>query len=105
MTEDSQQPGRAVGGTGPDHHSVREALRITWIDIVEITTDYLDEALEHGDRARFEQHLALCMGCAAFLEQIRTVIALAGRLDTIEHPDLAPYFAELLAAYRQHFQA
>jgi len=31
------------------------------------------------DRLRFDDHLALCEGCQVYLEQMRTVIRVAGR--------------------------
>ena len=40
--------------------------------VVELMTDYLDGALSAGDRARFEEHMAGCDGCRAYLAQLRT---------------------------------
>ena len=65
---------------------------------VALVTDYLDDALSRADRARFEAHIADCPHCRAYLEQIRTTIALTGR---IEPDDLAPEVQdELIALYR-----
>jgi anti-sigma factor RsiW len=47
-------------------------------ELVELVTDYLEGELTPGERARFEAHIAECPGCATYLEQIRTTIALAG---------------------------
>lgn len=47
--------------------------------VVEVVTDYLEGAMPPGERLRFDHHLALCEGCQAYLEQIRTVIRVAGR--------------------------
>jgi anti-sigma factor RsiW len=49
-------------------------------ELVEVVTDYLEGALDRRSRRRFEAHLAACDGCEAYLEQIRTTIALSGRL-------------------------
>ncbi|HMC79853.1 MAG TPA: hypothetical protein VKO35_04815, partial [Acidimicrobiia bacterium] len=49
-------------------------------------------------RARFEQHLAGCGGCTAYLEQFRTTVAVVGRLDIDDVP--APVMGELLSAFR-----
>jgi anti-sigma factor RsiW len=49
-------------------------------ELVELLTDYLEGALPPAERARLEHHLGGCDGCSAYLEQIRTVIRLAGRL-------------------------
>jgi anti-sigma factor RsiW len=54
---------------------------------VELVTDYLEGALSRRDRRRFEAHLKACPNCAAYLEQIRMTIQLAG---AIEPEDLSP---------------
>ena len=48
---------------------------------VELVTDYLEGALSRRDRRRFEAHLKACPSCAAYLEQIRTTIQLAGAIE------------------------
>ena len=48
-------------------------------EVVEVVTDYLEGAMPPGERLRFDHHLALCEGCQAHLEQMRTVIRVAGR--------------------------
>jgi len=55
-------------------------------ELVELVTDYLEEALPPEDRARFEAHLEPCEGCTTYLDQMRTTIELVGRL-TPEHLD------------------
>jgi anti-sigma factor RsiW len=45
---------------------------------VELVTDYLEGALSRRDRRRLEVHLRACPNCAAYLEQIRLTIDLAG---------------------------
>ncbi len=54
---------------------------------VELVTDYLEGALSRRDRRRLERHLQACPNCSAYLEQIRTTIALTG---AIEPDDLTP---------------
>src|SRR3954467_11490376 len=49
-------------------------------EIVEIVTDYLDDALSSDERDRFEQHLTICTGCEVYLEQMRETIRLTGEL-------------------------
>jgi anti-sigma factor RsiW len=65
---------------------------------VALVTAYLDGALSRSDRERFEAHLAGCPHCSAYLEQIRTTIALTGRAE----PDILDRHAqdELVALYR-----
>jgi anti-sigma factor RsiW len=66
---------------------------------VELVTDYLEGSLSRADRARFEAHLADCPHCAAYLEQIRTTIAMAG---AFEPETLEPQAQdELIALFRQ----
>ena len=48
-------------------------------EVVEAVTDYLEGAMAPRDRLRFDHHLALCEGCQDYLEQMRTVIRVAGR--------------------------
>jgi anti-sigma factor RsiW len=67
-------------------------------ELVELVTDYLEQRLDDDDRERFEEHLRLCEGCANYLEQMRTTIAVAG---SIPEQEIAPEaLAELVAAFR-----
>ncbi|MEA2557014.1 MAG: hypothetical protein QOG88_552 [Actinomycetota bacterium] len=50
-------------------------------DLVEAVTAYLEHEMSPEDRARFDQHLALCDGCTNYLAQIRETIRLTGSLD------------------------
>ena len=43
-------------------------------ELVELVTDYLEDALDRDERARFERHLAECGHCEAYLDQIRVTI-------------------------------
>lgn len=47
-------------------------------EIVEAVTDYLEDRLALPDRALFEQHLGICVGCRNYLEQMRETIRIAG---------------------------
>jgi predicted anti-sigma-YlaC factor YlaD len=49
-------------------------------EVVELVSDYLEGALPEFDRARFEEHLAMCDGCSAYLEQMRVTLRVAGSL-------------------------
>lgn len=49
-------------------------------EVVEAVTDYLEGAMPDPDREAFERHLAACPGCAAYLEQMRAVVAGLGRV-------------------------
>lgn len=74
----------------PDELSCRE--------LVELITDYLEDALSADDRARFHRHLATCPHCRAYLDQMRLTIALTGQLS---EDDLSPESRDaLLEAFR-----
>lgn len=49
-------------------------------ELVELVTDYLEDALDPVERARFEAHLRTCEGCDTYVDQLRTTIALSGGL-------------------------
>jgi anti-sigma factor RsiW len=55
-------------------------------ELVELVSDYLEGALPQSDRARFEQHIAGCKGCATYLDQMRLTINALGKLteDSLE---------------------
>jgi anti-sigma factor RsiW len=62
-----------------DDHD-REAVALTCRELVELVTDYLEGGLSPSDRARFDEHLAACEGCTAYLDQMRRTLGLVGRL-------------------------
>lgn len=67
-------------------------------ELVELITDYLEGALSAEQHARFENHIAGCDGCTAYLEQMRETIRLTGRLREQQiSPDA---WVELLHAFR-----
>jgi anti-sigma factor RsiW len=53
---------------------------LTCSDLVELVTDYLEDRMSVENRLRFEQHLAACGPCRAYLKQMRETIALTGGL-------------------------
>jgi anti-sigma factor (TIGR02949 family) len=55
-------------------------------ELVEVVTDYLEGTLSARDRARLEAHLAVCPPCVVYLDQMREVVALAGRVPAEELP-------------------
>jgi anti-sigma factor RsiW len=56
------------------------ANEITCAELVEVISDYLEEAMQEGERRRFEAHLDECPYCASYLEQMRQTIAALGEL-------------------------
>jgi predicted anti-sigma-YlaC factor YlaD len=57
---------------------------------VEVVTDYLDGAMAPEEAGRFEEHLAICDGCAGVLEQFRVILRLTGRLGAGDIDQLPP---------------
>lgn len=49
-------------------------------ELVELVTDYLENALPGETRTRFEDHLATCKPCLIYVEQIRLTIRTVGRV-------------------------
>jgi Putative zinc-finger len=68
-------------------------------EVVELVTDYLEHALSDDEATLFEQHINFCDGCAWYLDQIRTTIAVVGHIDEGDIPPEAR--GKLIAAFRQ----
>jgi anti-sigma factor RsiW len=68
-------------------------------ELVEIITDYLEGTLPEHDRARFDEHLLTCPGCREYVDEMRIMLRLSGRL-TVESisPDARD---QLLRAFRR----
>jgi anti-sigma factor RsiW len=83
-----------------DQHDTHALPELPCQDFVEVVTDYLEGALSDVDRRRFEEHLAICERCEAYVEQIRVTIAEAGRAGA--SPDALP--TELREGIREAFR-
>jgi anti-sigma factor RsiW len=76
-----------------------EHEHISCQEVVELVTDYLDQALPPEEASLFEQHVNFCDGCDWYLHQVRTTIATVGRISEEEVP---PETREkLLNAFRE----
>jgi anti-sigma factor RsiW len=71
---------------------------LTCRELVELVTDYLEDALPAAERERFEAHMADCEGCHAYVEQVRLTIELLGRTRELEE---RPEIRALLRAFRK----
>jgi anti-sigma factor RsiW len=60
------------------------AEQLSCQELVELVTAYLEGALAHDDRARFEEHIGRCDGCGAYVEQMRATIRVTGTLRTAD---------------------
>ena len=68
-------------------------------ELVELVTDYLEDALPATERERFEAHLEECEGCSVYVEQIRTTIELTGHARALER---RPEITALLTMFRDY---
>ena len=49
-------------------------------ELVELLTDYLEDAIPARDRATIDAHLAKCDGCTNVLDQLRRTIRITGAI-------------------------
>ncbi len=69
------------------------ANELTCRELVELVTDYFENALSETERARVREHLASCDGCDTYVEQMRQTIQTLGKL---EEKDVSPEAEEKL---------
>ena len=67
-------------------------------ELVELVTDYLEGALPAAQRALFDLHIAGCRDCTLYVEQMRTTVAVTGRISADDIP--AAVQTELLVLFR-----
>lgn len=66
---------------------------LTCKELVTLISEYFEGALPAELRSRFDQHIAHCGNCAAYLEQLRTTIRLVG---TLRERDIEPQARQAL---------
>lgn len=67
----------------PHEHDIRMTTashELACIELVELVTDYLEDAVSQSDRERIELHLSDCDDCTTYVEQMRQLIGAAGRM-------------------------
>jgi anti-sigma factor (TIGR02949 family) len=68
-------------------------------EMIEVVTNYLDDALPPDEQQRFERHLSYCAGCNTYVDQIRETIRRTGMMPREE--SLPPALREeILARFR-----
>jgi len=69
----------------------RSVATLTCKDVVELISDYLGRHLQPEESGPLEQHLMMCAPCTVYLEQVRSIVDLAGTLnqDSPAPPDQA----------------
>ena len=75
------------------------AEHVTCQEVVELVSDYLDQALPPEEAALFEQHVNFCDGCDWYLDQMRSTVQTVGRISEQDVPDETR--EKLLAAFRE----
>jgi predicted anti-sigma-YlaC factor YlaD len=60
---------------------------LTCHEVVELITDYLEDALPADVRGRVDEHLSMCEGCTRYLDQMRETIRLTGMLTEDQVPE------------------
>jgi len=60
---------------------------LTCHEVIELLSNYIEDALTADDRRRVDVHLARCDGCATYLEQMRETIRLSGMVSEEALPD------------------
>jgi anti-sigma factor RsiW len=67
-------------------------------EFVELVTDYLEGTLPVQQSLVVERHLAFCIPCADYLEQMRAVIRTAGALREEDVPE--PVMESIVDAFK-----
>lgn len=75
-----------------------DSSEMTCQELVELVTDYLEDALPSLARQRFEAHIAECSACQVYLDQVRRTISLLGRPSSAQLAEVER--AELLILFR-----
>jgi anti-sigma factor RsiW len=75
------------------------AEHVTCQEVVELVSDYLDQALPPEEASLFEQHVNFCDGCDWYLDQMRSTVATVGRITEQDVPEETR--EKLLAAFRE----
>ena len=65
-------------------------------EMIEVVTNYLDDALPPEEQQRFERHLSYCAGCSTYTEQMRETIRQTGMVPREE--SLSPALRERIVA-------
>lgn len=72
---------------------------LTCTEVVELVTDYLDDALDTDTHRRVGEHLQRCPGCRTYVEQMRRTVRTLGHLPNDGLTDDA--VRELTEAFRE----
>jgi predicted anti-sigma-YlaC factor YlaD len=72
-------------------------------EVVELVTDYLEQALLPEMQARFEEHIEECPGCTTFLEQVQQTIMMLRKLSEQQmFPESKQDLLEIFRKWKQN---
>ena len=60
---------------------------LTCREVIELLSDYVEDALPTDKRRSVEEHLAGCDACTAYLDQMRETIRLSGMITEEQVPE------------------
>jgi predicted anti-sigma-YlaC factor YlaD len=71
-------------------------------ELVELVTDYFEDALSSSDKLRFEEHIMTCPPCRAHLEQMRGTLRVVGHVpeDSVP-PDVERSLVEAFRGWKR----
>ena len=71
-------------------------------EVVELVTDYLEQALLPEKQAQFEEHIEECPGCDTYLEQVQQTILMLRKLSVQQtFPETKQDLLELFRNWKQ----
>jgi predicted anti-sigma-YlaC factor YlaD len=71
-------------------------------EVVELVTDYLEQALVPEMQAQFEEHIAECPGCDTYLAQVRQTIMMLRKLSELQmFPESKQELLEIFQNWKQ----
>ncbi|MFL5306925.1 MAG: zf-HC2 domain-containing protein [Polyangia bacterium] len=83
--------------------SVRDIVQLSCKEVVELVTDYQENALAVADRVTFEQHLFGCTWCMTYLQQVNRGVELTTQLREPSEP--GPIDTQKLATLFRKWQS
>ncbi len=71
-------------------------------EVVELVTDYLEQALLPEKQAQFEEHIEECPGCDTYLEQVQQTILMLRKLSAQQtFPETKQDLLEIFRNWKQ----
>jgi predicted anti-sigma-YlaC factor YlaD len=71
-------------------------------EVVELVTDYLEQALLPEKQAQFEEHIEECPGCDTYLEQVQQTIMMLRKLSDLQtFPETKQDLLEIFRNWKQ----